>query len=71
MALRTQNHRDAVHLRNLAQEVIRQVGFFQRNTERGHDDTMRFLLMKTDILKMLRCAERASRRWERLREVSK
>jgi len=67
----SQNHRDMVRLRNLAQEVIRQVGFFQSNTERAYDDTMRFLLIEGDILKMQRCAARAVRRWHRLRAESK
>lgn len=63
--MKTVYERDAIRLRTLAQEVIRQVGFFQRNQANGSDDTMRLLLIHTDILKMERIAARADRRWNR------
>ena len=67
----SQNHRDAVRLRNLAQEVIRQVGFYLRNTAQGSDDDIRFLLMETESRKMTRVAGTAARRWKRQYEVRK
>ena len=60
--------RDASRLRNLAQEVIRQVDFYRRNTEGGAKDAMRFTLMWTEILKMRNTVGRAVRRYERGRE---
>jgi len=67
----SQNHRDAVRLRSLAQEVIRQVGFYLRNTAQGSDDDIRFLLMETDVRKMGRVVGTAARRWRREYEARK
>ena len=56
--------RDASRLRKLAQEVIRQVDFYRRNSGKS-DDTIRFLIIGGYVQKMSNVATRAEKRWRR------
>ena len=57
--------RDAKRLRKLAQDVIRQVGFFEDNTAEGHNDEIRWLFIANEVQKMLAVTMRAERRYWR------
>ena len=57
--------RDAARLRILAQEVLRQIEFFEGHSRQNTEDRMRLVLIQTDVLKMVPVAKRAAKRYWR------
>lgn len=59
---------DARRIRRLAEEVVQQVGFYERNIATGDEaETVRFLIMQTLAERLLRAAARGANRYEKER----
>lgn len=63
--------RDMRRLRRKAEEIIRQVGHFERNTARGAEDTIRALVGDGYAREAAAISGRMARRWRRSRNAER